>query len=159
MNFILHYSLFFWTQGKYIFIEMGYNVEVSINLLVHTNFSELRKEITDFALDLNCDHYYYLYEMGNGGKIPRNHCIIVVNFHDDETFNCASFLKTLKRMKDLHIECIYDDEIVCNLLYASKYYLTTIEKDKAIKYSKNKRERSLSDNDKVVLEPVTKKSR
>jgi len=60
-------------------------------------------------------------------------------------------------MKDLHIECIYDDEIVCNLLYASQYYLTTIEKDKVTKYNKNKRERSLSDNDKVVLEPVLKK--
>jgi hypothetical protein len=63
----------------------------------------------------------------------------------------------LKKMKDLHIECIYDDEIACNLLYASQYYLTTIEKDKVIKYNKNKRERSLSDNDKTVLEPVLKK--
>ena len=67
------------------------------------------------------------------------------------------FIKTLKKNKDLHIECIYDDEIACNLLYASQYYLTTIEKDKVIKYNKNKRERSLSDNDKVVLEPVIKK--
>jgi hypothetical protein len=95
--------------------------------------------------------------MCNDSKVARSHCIIVVNFHDDETFNCATFLKTLKKMKDMHIECIYDDEIVCNLLYASKYYLSTIEKDKAIKYSKNKRERSLSDNDKVILEPVAKK--
>jgi hypothetical protein len=136
---------------------MGYTVEVSINMRIHTNVSELKRYIADLALDLNCDHYYYLYEMSHSCKVLRNHCIIVVNFHDDETFNCATFLKTLKKMKDMHIECIYDDEIVCNLLYASKYYLSTIEKDKAIKYSKNKRERSLSDNDKVILEPVAKK--
>jgi hypothetical protein len=90
-------------------------------------------------------------------RIPRNHCIIVVNFDDSETFNCAYFLKKLKKMKDLYIECIYDDEVACNLLYASQYYLTTIEKDKVIKYNKNKRERSLSDNDKTVLEPILKK--
>ena len=91
-------------------------------------------------------------------RIPRNHCIIVINFNDSEIFNCAYFLKTLKKMKELHIECIYDDEIVCNLLYASQYYLTTIDKDKVIKYNKNKRERSLSDNDKMILEPILKKT-
>jgi hypothetical protein len=134
---------------------MGYNIEVSINIMKHTNVSELKREITDFALDLNCNHYYYLYEVENKNRIPRNHIIIVVNFDDSEIFNCAYFLKTIKKMKNLHIECIYDDEIACNLLYASQYYLTTVEKDKVIKYNKNKRERSLSDNDKTILEPVT----
>jgi len=134
---------------------MGYNIEVSINMMKHPNVSEIKREITDFALELNCDHYYYLYEVENKVRIPRNHIIIVVNFDDSETFNCAHFLKTIKKMKNLHIECIYDDEIACNLLYASQYYLTTVEKDKVIKYNKNKRERSLSDNDKTILEPVT----
>jgi len=120
----------------------------------HPNVSEIKREITDFALELNCDHYYYIYEVENKVRIPRNHIIIVVNFDDSETFNCAHFLKTIKKMKNLHIECIYDDEIACNLLYASQYYLSTVEKDKVIKYNKNKRERSLSDNDKTILEPV-----
>ena len=90
---------------------MGYNIEVSVNMQKHGNISEIKKEITDFALDSNCDHYYYLYEMEGRCRIPRNHCIIVINFDDSETFNCAYFLKTLKKKKDLHIECIYDDEI------------------------------------------------
>jgi hypothetical protein len=34
-----------------------------------------------------------------------------------------------------------------------------MEKDKAIKYNKFKRERSLSDNEKMILEQVSKKSR
>ena len=133
---------------------MGYNIEVSINMMKHPNVSEIKREITDFALELNCDHYYYIYEVENKVRIPRNHIIILVNFDDSETFNCAHFLKTIKKMKNLHIECIYDDEIACNLLYASQYYLSTVEKDKVIKYNKNKRERSLSDNDKTILEPV-----
>ena len=133
---------------------MGYNIEVSINMMKHPNESEIKREITDFALELNCDHYYYLYEIENKNRIPRNHVVIVVNFGDSEIFNCAHFLKTIKKMKNLHIECIYDDEIACNLLYASQYYLSTVEKDKVIKYNKNKRERSLSDNDKTILEPV-----
>jgi hypothetical protein len=34
--------------------------------------------------------------------------------------------------------------------------LTTVDKDKVIKYNKFKRERSLSDNEKIVLEHVAK---
>ena len=134
---------------------MGYNIEISINMLKHTNLSELKKNITDFALDSNCDHYYYLYEMEGRCKIPRNHCIIVINFDDNEIFNCSLFLKNIKKIKDLHIECIYEDDIVCKLIYASQYYLSTVEKDKVIKYNKFKRERSLSDNEKIILQHIT----
>jgi hypothetical protein len=141
---------------------MGYNIEISIDLLKHTNVSETKREIIDFASDLECSYYYILYDYEERIKFPRNHMIIVINFANENDsnnclFNCAKFLCLIKKMKDLHIECIYDDEIVCNLLYASQYYLTTIEKDKVIKYNKNKRERSLSDNDKMILEPVLKK--
>jgi len=137
---------------------MGYNIEVSIDLLRHTNISEVKKTISDSALDYECNYYYYLYEMDGGSKIPRNHCIMVINFGDEQIFNCADFLKLIKKMKNLHIECIYEDVIVCKLIYASQYYQTTMEKDKAIKYNKFKRERSLSDNEKIILEQVSKKA-
>jgi len=91
-------------------------------------------------------------------KIPRNHCIMVINFDDEQIFNCAAFLKLIKKMKIFHIECIYEDDVVCKLIYASQYYQTTMEKDRAIKYNKFKRERSLSDNEKMILEQVSKKA-
>ena len=138
---------------------MGYNIEVSIDILRHTNISEVKKQIADSALDFECNHYYYLYEMEGGCKIPRNHCIMVINFDDEQIFNCAAFLKLIKRLKTFHIECIYEDDIVCNLIYASKYYQTTMGKDRAIKYNKFKRERSLSDNEKMILEQVSRKPR
>ena len=87
-------------------------------------------------------------------KLPRNHCVIVVNFEDDEIFNCSIFVKKVRKMKDLYIECIYEDEIMCKLIYASQYYLTTMDKDKVIKYNKFKRERSLSDNEKLILDQI-----
>ena len=137
---------------------MGYNIEVSIDIVKHPNLSQLKKEITDFALDSGCDHYYYLYEMAGGGQRQRNHCIIVINFDDSYTFYCAKFLKTIKRNKDLHIECIYEDNIICKLIYASRYYQTTMERGNAIKYNKFKRERSLSDNEKIILDELAQKS-
>lgn len=133
---------------------MGYNIEVSINLLQHNNITEVKKEIADCALDYECDHYYYLYEMEGGCKIPRNHCVMVINFDDTEIFNCGKFLSLLKEKKNLHIECIYEDDTLCKLIYASKYYQTNMmNKDNIIKYNKFKRERNLSENEKIILEP------
>jgi hypothetical protein len=63
---------------------MGYNIEISFNMLKHANVSELKQLITDLALESNCNHYYYLYELEGKCKLPRNHCVIVVNFEDDE---------------------------------------------------------------------------
>jgi len=137
---------------------MGYNIEVSIDLLRHTNITEVKKEIADHALDYDCNFYYYLYEMEGGCKIPRNHCIMVINFDCDQIFSCAGFLKIIKRLNKYHIECIYEDDVVCKLLYASKYYQKTMGKDGVIKYNKLKRERSLSDNEKIILEQVSKKT-
>lgn len=136
---------------------MGYNIEVSFDLTKHANVSELKRTITDRALDMNCDHYYYIYEMERDCRIPRNHCIIVVNYDDDFILQCSNFIKQMKQMKGVHIECIYDDIIACKLVYASQHYLTTIDKDKVIKYNKFKRERSYSDNEKIILELIDKK--
>lgn len=135
---------------------MGYNIEISVDLLHHTNISEIKKIIADYALDFECNYYYYLYDMAGGCKIQRNHCIMVINFDDAQIFNCSNFLKVVKKIKKLSIECIYEDDLLCKLIYASNYYQKTMEKDKAIKYNKFKRERSLSDNEKIILENVSK---
>uniref|UniRef100_A0A6C0LDW0 Uncharacterized protein n=1 Tax=viral metagenome TaxID=1070528 RepID=A0A6C0LDW0_9ZZZZ len=133
---------------------MGYNIDISIDMVKHPDLSGLKKEITDFAIDSGCGHYYYLYEIEGGGQRKRNHCIIVVNFDDESIFDCAYFLKKIKKNKDLHIECIYEDSIVCKLIYASRFYQTTMDRDKAIRYNKFKRERSLSDNEKTLLDEI-----
>lgn len=136
---------------------MGYNVEIAFDMIKHSNVSELKQIISSFALDFNCDHYYYHYDMENGVKFNRNHCIVIVNFNDDETFNCAGFIKTIKKINGLHIECIYEDTLVCKLIYASQYYLKNIDKNKVIVYNKFKRERSHSDNEKMILDTIWKK--
>ena len=137
---------------------MGYNIEISFDMVKHANVSQMKREITDFALDSCCDHYYYLYEMEGCGTTKRNHCIIVVNFDDMEIMNCALFLKSVRKNKDLYIECIYEDVNACKLIYASRYYQTTMNRDKAIKYNKFKRERSLSDNERTILDELAQKA-
>jgi hypothetical protein len=130
---------------------MGYNIEIAIDIVKHPNLSELKSGIVELAFDNSCEYYYYLYEMEGGCKFKRNHCIIVFNFEEDNILECSKFLKKIRKMKELHIECIYEDTIVCKLIYASHYYLSTIEKENVIKYTKFKRERSYSDNENMLL--------
>ena len=120
---------------------MGYNVEISIDV---TNISEL---IESLAREHNCSQYYYMYEMD---KHKKNHCIIAVTFEENEIFNCAKFIKYLKtRYKGIiYLDCIYEDNIGCKLIYASPCYLKQVEKDKVQKY----RKRSLSENETMLLE-------
>jgi hypothetical protein len=131
---------------------MGYTIEISIDLSVHTNVTEVKQELSALALDFDCDHYYYLYDMETASKIPRNHCIMVVNFDDDHISGCAMFLKILRKEKRFHIECIYDDDLVCKLIYASRCYQRQMDKENVVKYNKFKRERSLSDNERQILD-------
>lgn len=142
---------------------MGYNVEVAFDLAKHNNVTELKQEISSWALNYQCDHYYYYYDMENQDKTnkvsKRNHCIVIANFDDEETFNCAKFIKIVKSINGLHIECIYEDSQVCKLIYASQCYLKNIDKDKVIVYNKFKRERSHSDNEKILLEVMAKKQK
>ena len=138
---------------------MGYNVEVAFDMIKHSNVSEMKEKISSFALDFDCDHYYYQYEMINNAKMNRNHCIIIINFEDDQIFNCAEFIKTIKKINGLHIECIYEDTLICKLIYASQYYLKNIDKDKVVTYNKFKRERGYSDNENMLLDVFSKKTR
>jgi len=117
----------------------------------------MKREIADLALDHQCNHYYYLYEMEGGCKIPRNHLVMVINFDNDEIFNCGNFLKKIRKNKELFIECIYEDDHACKLIFASKYYQTNMMmKENVVKYNQFKRERSLSDNEKIILAPLPK---
>jgi hypothetical protein len=130
---------------------MGYIIEISFDIIKHSNVSEMESQIIGYAIDLNCESHYCFYEMEKG---KRNHQIVSVIFNENEIFNCAKFIKTIKKMKGLyHIECIYEDDMNCKLIYASKYYLKNIDKEKVVVYNKFKRERSYSDNETIILSP------
>ena len=72
---------------------MGYNIEISVNMLKETKFFEFEKNIEDTANFYNCNSIYVTSEEDGTNKIPKYHCIFVVNFLDE---NFDSFLKFVK---------------------------------------------------------------
>ena len=74
---------------------MGYNIEVSVNMLKETKFSEVEKTIKDMAEFYSCDNIYSLTEEDGTKKIPRYHCVYVINFMDDNFENFIALSKKL----------------------------------------------------------------
>jgi hypothetical protein len=81
---------------------------------------------------------------------------MVTNFDKPNIAYFVDFLKNIKYMPGIHIECIYDDDNN-SILYASSYFLTQkMEKNFSKMYKLEKRKRSYSEDDKMILKEVEK---
>jgi len=131
---------------------MGYNIEVSFNALKH-NISETQDLIVSIAIENGCNYYYNDFEFENNLRYNRNHCVITLNFqnYDSDIDYIVKFLKIIKNIKGIYIESIYDNA-TNNILFASKFYLTQMmDKHIAKMYKLNKRERSYSEDDTLIM--------
>lgn len=139
-------------------LYMGYNIEVSINIIKNSSVSEMENEVIDHAEKYGGIYYYKDYEFDNNIYIKRNHSIITINF--DSSVNISFFIQFLKYIKNkngIFIEVIYE-EPSSEILYASKYYVTyMMEKHLAKKYKLNKRKRAYSEEDTLILNELDKK--
>ena len=133
---------------------MGYNIEVSVNLLKHADFTNMEKKVREIAEICGCEHIYSFTDMDGTSKISRYHMIFVVTFPKINLENCSTFIKMIKSNKEYCIECIYEDNHICKLIYATNYYLRTIEKDKMENYKVFARKRSYSEDEQTILTPL-----
>ena len=62
----------------------------------------------------------YLYEFEGQKQIQRSHCIISIVFSDDNINKMIEFIKTIKRLKKVYIEVIFNDNN--KIIYTSSYY-------------------------------------
>jgi hypothetical protein len=133
---------------------MGYNIEVSFNTLKNNSVTELTNLITNTAY--GCEYFYIDYEYDDHTKFKRNHCIITVYFNKTNIHELLDFLKFIKKTYGLYLESIYDDTLEC-ILYASQYYITQkMDKIYAKNYKKERRERSYSEDDNMILYSIKK---
>ena len=133
---------------------MGYNIEVSFNVLKQSNISELEDKIINIATENGCNDYYDNYEFERNCQYQRNHYVITVHFSNNVHL-IVKFLKNIKKIKGLNIETIYRDE-THDLLYASRYYITQMmDKHLAKKYKSNKKEKTYSEDDIMILSTLS----
>ena len=132
---------------------MGYNVEISVNVLKETKFSEIENTIHEVAEHYNCEKIYTISEEDGTLKIPRYHCIFVIHFSKDYFENLIKFLNFFKKYKSSYIECIYDNEIY-KLLYASSLYLKNVDKELSKKYKQFIKDKNFTPNESKLLKEL-----
>jgi len=130
---------------------MCYNIEISFNILKHKCVTEIQEIVTSLTEEYGCSNYFTNCEFDRNLKHQRTQCLITVIFDNPNILYLINFLKKIKIIKGLYIESIYDD-ITSKILYASQYYLSQMmDKNFALDYKLNKRKRSYSEDDTLIL--------
>ena len=138
---------------------MGYEIEFSIDLLKHRNGNKYINDAQSMAHENNCDHFFHFSELNeNKSKSKKISSIMVASFDDKKFDNFTNFLSEIveKYRKKINIESIYEINNR-NLIYASPYYMSLMEKDKREEYKIRRTTRSYSDTDYYILKNILKK--
>jgi len=138
---------------------MGYSVELSFNVVNTSSLTEVLQGVKDYAEECGCEHFYEDYEFENKTQFIRRHCIITAHFSQLNIVEMLKFLKFIKSYHALYLESIYD-ETSNILLYASKYYVTQkMDKNLAQEFKIEKRKRSYSEDESLILDTIKKYSK
>lgn len=132
---------------------MGYAVELSFDVkasgLGYTNRINI---INTKAREYGCSSYYSMHEIeGVGRKTLRNENITVAIFDSEVIENMLSFIKEIRIDKIAYIDCIYRDDISCNLLYASPKYLRRLDKKTSLEIR-----RTIKNSDDAIIPEIRK---
>ena len=132
---------------------MGYAVELSFDVkasgLGYTNRINI---INTKAREYGCSSYYSMHEIeGVGRKTLRNENITVAIFDSEIIDNMLSFIKEIRIDKIAYIDCIYRDDISCNLLYASPKYLRRLDKKTSLEIR-----RTIKNSDDAIIPEIRK---
>jgi hypothetical protein len=132
---------------------MGYNIEVTFNILKTGNIQE---SVSSYATECGCEQLYEDFEFENKTQFQRRHCIITAKFSQKNIDDMIKFLKFVKGTDGLYLESIFDDESN-SILYASQYYITQqMDKRLAKEFVIEKRKRSYSEDEIMILHTIKK---
>ena len=135
---------------------MGYSIELSFDITKNSSVSQLQDTVRNMAKECECESFYEDYEYDSHVQFKRNHCVMTAIFAQTNIDDLLHFLQFIKRTEGLFLELIYDEN--ANLiLYASQYYITQkMNKNNGNIYKKERRERSYSDDENMILSIITK---
>ena len=135
---------------------MGYNIEVSFNVLKNGSVTKLLEDVKNCAENCLCEDFYEDYEFENKVQFQRRHCLISVSFPQEKLNNMIEFLNRIRKNSGIYIEVIYNEDNH-SILYASQYFITQkMDKYVAKKFRTEKRKRSYSDDENMILKVVSK---
>mgnify|MGYP001268507012 FL=1 len=134
---------------------MGYAVELSFEIRTSgLGYTQQISAINTKAREYGCSSHYSMHEIeGVGRKTVRNENITVVIFDSDPEIdeNMLLFVKDIRNKNLGYIDCIYRDDISCNLLYASPKYLRRLDKKSSLE-----NRRLIKNSDDTIIPKIKK---
>ena len=135
---------------------MGYSIEVSFNILKNSSVTEIKNVIINGAEECGCDSFHEDYEFDAHTQFKRNHCVMTLIFSKPDITDLIRFLRFIRTTCGIHLETIYDENEYY-ILYASQYYITQkMDKCHGKTYKNERRERSYSDDENMILQSIKK---
>lgn len=135
---------------------MGYNIEVSFNVLKNGSVTKLLENVKEYAEECFCEDFYEDFEFENKVQFQRRHCLISIRFKHEKLNNMIEFLNRIKRNSGIYIELIYNEDNH-SILYASQYFITQkMDKYMAKHFKTQKRKRNYSDDENMILNVISK---
>lgn len=137
---------------------MVYNITFSFNAK-QANITQVQNNLLNIAENYDSHNYYFSYEENLYKKNINIICIFNLSFENNEIKNMTICINEIRNIKKVNLDCIFEENNKYRLIYASKYYLQTIEKDSVSNYKKFHRERSYSETDSIILNSIDNKNR
>lgn len=135
---------------------MAYNIEVTFNIIKNSSVTKLIEYVEYCAKECFCEDFYEEYEFENKTQFQRRHCLMTISFPQSNINHMVEFLNKIKKNHELHVELIYN-ESNNTVLYASQYFLTQkMDKYLAKNFKIERRKRSYSDDETMILNTVSK---
>tara|TARA_B110000495_G_C22839142_1_gene489425 strand:- start:143 stop:556 length:414 start_codon:yes stop_codon:yes gene_type:complete len=135
---------------------MTYILEISINIKKNPNISDIINNIINIANDHKMKKIYKEFEfIGKNRQMYRNHCILTMEFEEHDEI-LSLFIKKIKTIKTVRIECIALEDIIYKLIYASRSYLNIMEKEFAKDYLEKQRKGLLYKQNTIIFKAIKK---
>ena len=71
---------------------MGYNIELSFNILKQGSISKFIESVIDVAENNGCTNYFYNCEFDNNIYQQRNHYVLTFDFQNENFQNFLNFI-------------------------------------------------------------------
>ena len=136
---------------------MGYAIELSFDIRNSGSVVSQKQRRRKLATDYLCNIQYFMHEIeGHRKTTTRNDVVQVVIFETEKLENFLGFVKAVRKDREVHVECIYQDDRTCDLLYASPKYLRRIEKTFAKNYKKKLKTEERTEIELMVMNALKK---
>ena len=120
--------------------KMGYAVELCFDVRKGSAWWSQINLHRSLAEQHGCEMQYFTHEIeGKGKSTLKSESIQVITFNDNDIENFLCFIRTLRNSERNNIDCIYQDDTTCNLLYASPRYIRKMDKNFARKFRRERR--------------------